>query len=70
MADDQSRPAEASRVASQPTPLPGRVGNSQLTPELVREVTEKVYALWRLELQLERERSRRSTLMSTRQGRG
>ncbi len=29
-----------------------------LTPELVREVTEKVYALWLLELKIERERWR------------
>ncbi|MCX6045121.1 MAG: hypothetical protein NT075_08405 [Chloroflexi bacterium] len=33
---------------------------SALTAELVRAVTEKVYALWLLELKLERERWRNS----------
>lgn len=31
----------------------------QITPQLVEAITEKVYALWRRDLQYEKERTRR-----------
>jgi hypothetical protein len=33
-------------------------GSNPITPELVRQVADKVYALWLKELQIERERRR------------
>lgn len=51
---DEQRPVESTAATAAPEKQPP----AALTPELVREVTEKVYVLWCRDLKLERERRR------------
>ena len=45
-------------------------GESLITPELVNEIADKVYAMLALELKIERERRRPAANLSTRGGGG
>lgn len=48
----------AEQSVQAPTEQASPESNGEITPELVREVAEKVFILWQRELAIERERQR------------
>jgi len=65
MANKSTRPA-AKPAAAQAQNTP----SAALTPELVREVADKVYALWLLDLKIEQERWRQRPVSGLHSGGG